>query len=157
MSQTVKTLLAFLAVALLLSACGATHSSSTYSRQQMGRAATVSKGVIVSLREVKISGTRSGIGASAGAAGGAVAGSYVGGSTRANVLGAIGGAVAGGIAGAVAENEATKTTATEFLIKEENGDLIAVVQTNDDNLKPKEKILIMRMDKIRIVRDNSEN
>lgn len=133
--------------------CAATHGSSTYSRQQMGRAATVTKGVIVSLRIVKISGTRSGFGAATGAAGGGIAGSTAGGGNAGTAAAVLGGVVVGGILGAAAEEGMTKTTATEFLIKEENGDLIAVVQKNDDNLAVGEKVLIMRMDKIRIVRD----
>lgn len=144
-------------LALSLSGCYTTHSSSTYSRQQMGRAATVTHGVIVSMREVDIKGTESGIGATSGAAAGAIGGSYAGGTGRTTALGVIGGAVAGGVVGALAEGEVTKTKATEFLIKEENGDLIAIVQLNDQDLKPNEKILIMRMDKIRIVRDTTES
>ena len=142
-------------IALTLSGCYATHSSSTYTRQQMGRAATVSKGVIVSMREVDIQGTNSGVGATSGAAAGAIGGSYAGSGGRGTAVGVIGGAVVGGVVGAVAEGEATKAKATEFLIKEENGDMIAIVQVNDQNLRPKEHVLIMRMDKIRIVRDNT--
>jgi len=123
----------------------------------MGRAATVSKGVIVSMREVDIEGTNSGVGATSGAAAGAVGGSYAGSGGRSTAVGVIGGAVVGGIVGAVAEGAATKAKATEFLIKEENGDMIAIVQVNDQNLRPKEQVLIMRMDKIRIVRDSTED
>ena len=149
-----KSIVTALVVSLLVITVGcATRGSSTYTRQQLGRVASVSHGVIVSMRIVEIAGTSSGVGATAGAAGGAVVGSYVGGGTRGTVLGVIGGAVIGGIAGAVIEGAATQTTATEFLIQEENGDLIAIVQKNDDNLQPDDHVLIMRLDRVRIVRD----
>jgi outer membrane lipoprotein SlyB len=123
----------------------------------MGRTATVMQGVIVALRDVKVSGTSSGLGAAAGAAGGGVAGSYIGGSdVRANILGAIGGAVVGGIAGAAVERAATEAGAVEFIIKQDNGQLIALVQTNEEGLNIGEDVLILRSDKVRVIRDRTK-
>jgi len=121
----------------------------------MGRAATVMSGLIVSIREVHISGTNTGVGSTAGAVAGATAGSQIGGSVEANIIGAVGGAVVGGIVGAIAEGALTEAGAVEFIIKQENGQVISVVQINDENLQEGEKILIIRSNKVRIIRDTA--
>ena len=138
---------------LFVLGCAPRQTASTYSPQQMGRAATVMKGKIISMREVNVSGSQSGIGATTGAAAGAVAGSNVGGSTRSNILGAIGGAVVGGIAGATVEQAATEGKAVEFIIQQENGQSIAVVHTNEESLAVGDPVMILRSDRVRIVRD----
>lgn len=143
------------AVLLTLAACAPANTANTYSREQMGRAATVMKGKVTAVRDVKVSGTQSGLGAGAGAAGGAVAGSTVGGGARSNILGAIGGAVVGGVAGAVAEGAATAGGAVEFIIHQDNGQDIAVVQTNEDGLKIGDTVLILRSDKVRVIKDQT--
>ena len=156
MSKMIRVLLVIL-LASLAAGCLKPQGASTYSRQQMGRAASVIEGTIISIRAVDISGTSSGVGSGAGAAAGAVGGSYAGGDARTAVLGAIGGAVVGGIAGAVAESEATRTKASEFLISLENGDKIAIVQVNEQNLKVGDDILLLKSDRVRIVRDPTKN
>ena len=119
----------------------------------MGRAASVQEGEIIATRIVNVSGTKSGVGAGAGAAAGAVGGSYIGGDPRANVLGAIGGAVVGGMAGAAAEEATTAGNATEFLVALDNGDKVAIVQVNEDDLQVGDRILLLKSDRIRIIRD----
>jgi outer membrane lipoprotein SlyB len=141
---------------VILSSCAPHRPTSSYSREQMGRTATVMQGVIVAMREVRISGTSSGLGAATGAAGGGVAGSYIGGDARANVLGAIGGAVIGGIVGAAVERAATEAGAIEFIIKQDNGQLFAVVQTNEETLAVGENVLILRSDRVRVIRDRTK-
>ena len=122
----------------------AVHSPSNYTRPEMGRAATVMTGVILALRDVQISGTKSGVGAAAGAAAGATGGAAAGGDAAGAVVGAIGGAIVGGVIGAVTEEALTRAGAVEFIIKQENGQTIAVVQINEDNLVVGDKILILR-------------
>jgi len=151
-----RILISILLVAVV-SGCLKPQGASTYTRQQMGRTASVAEGTIISMREVDIAGTASGTGSGAGAAAGAVGGSYAGGDARTAVLGAIGGAVVGGVAGAVAESEITKTKATEFLIAMDNGDKIAIVQMNDENLKVGDNILMLKSDRVRIVRDPTKS
>jgi len=140
---------------LSLTSCAPLHPTSSYSREQMGRTATVMQGMVVAVRDVKISGTSSGLGAAAGAVGGGTAGSYIGGDARSNILGAIGGAVVGGIAGAAVERAATEAGAVEFIIRQDNGQLVAVVQTNDEALAVGEKVLILRSDRVRVIRDRT--
>lgn len=152
-----KLILAIFMSFTALSGCVKAPDASTYSRAQMGRAATVMKGEVISARSVKVSGSNSGLGAAAGAGSGAVAGSYLGGSTRGNVIGAIGGAVVGGIAGSIAEQSLTESGAVEFIVKQENGQVIAIVQTNDENLGAGDHVLILRSDRVRLIRDTTEH
>lgn len=141
---------------LMLIAC-APQGSDTYSTSDMGRVATVMKGKILSMRKVNISGSQSGVGAGAGAIAGGIGASGIGGGVRANAFAAVGGAVVGGVAGAVAEEVMTKSNAMEFIVQQENGQTIAVVQTNDDQLATGDKVLILRSGTARIIKDNTVN
>jgi outer membrane lipoprotein SlyB len=121
----------------------------------MGRVATVMKGKIISMRNVNISGTQSGVGAGAGAIAGGVGASGIGNGGRSNTVAAVGGAVVGGVAGAVAEEVMTKSTAMEFIVQQENGQTVAVVQQNDENLAVGDKVMILRSGTARIIRDTT--
>ncbi len=131
------------------------HSGSTYERGEMGAPAYFKKGVILSVRDVKIKGTESGAGAAAGAAAGGLAGSTLGGNTATRALGGLGGAVIGGIVGHTTENVITGGDASEFIIQPDEGEPYSVVQVNDEDLKAGERILIMESGKLRIVRDST--
>lgn len=69
----------------------------------------VRTGVVESVREVSLEGTKSGVGTIGGAAIGGVAGSNVGGGDG-RIVGAIVGAVLGGLAGSVIEAAAPRRT-----------------------------------------------
>ena len=131
------------------------HSGSTYERGEMGSPATFKKGVILSVRSVKIKGTESGAGAAAGAVAGGLAGSTLGGSTATRALGGLGGAVIGGIVGHTTENLITGGDASEFIVQPDAGEPYAIVQVNDEELKAGERVLIIESGMLRIVRDNS--
>jgi outer membrane lipoprotein SlyB len=131
------------------------HSGYTYERGEMGAPASFKKGVILSVRDVKIKGTESGAGAAAGAAVGGLTGSTLGGSTATRALGGLGGAVIGGIVGHATENAITGGDASEFIVQPDAGEPYAIVQVNDEELKAGERILIIESGKLRIVRDNS--
>ena len=131
------------------------HSGSTYERGEMGAPTTFKKGVILSVRDVKIKGTESGVGAAAGATAGGLAGSTLGGNTATRALGGLGGAVIGGIIGHTTENVITGGDASEFIVQPDAGDPYAIVQVNDEELKAGERILIIESGQLRVVRDNS--
>ncbi len=131
------------------------HSGSTYERGEMGSPAYFKKGVILSVRDVKIKGTESGAGAAAGAAAGGLAGSTLGGNTATRALGGLGGAVIGGIVGHTTENVITGGSASEFIVQPDEGEPYSVVQVNDEKLKAGERVLIMESGKLRIVRDKT--
>lgn len=137
----------------ILAGCAQDRSNTTYSRSQLGQAAVVTKGQIVSMRSVRIAGSQSGVGLAGGAVAGGIAGSYLGGGHRANALGVLGGALVGGAAGAVTESALTEGNAVEFTVREDNGQVVAVVQTNEEQLRPGERVLLIgSRDKIRIAR-----
>jgi outer membrane lipoprotein SlyB len=148
-SSTVIALL----VALSLTACGGVHSGGTYARGQAGEEQHVSRGTIVSMRDVRIDGTNSGIGQIGGGVLGGVAGSTIGSGTRATIAGAVVGAVAGAVLGTVAEQQVTRTTATEFTVREESGLVIAVVQDNDEGLREGDRVVVLRGSRTRVIRD----
>lgn len=146
---------AVFALLMALAACSP-QGSNTYARSDMGRVATVMKGKILSMRGVNITGTQSGLGAGAGALAGGVGASGIGNGGRSNAVAAVGGAVVGGIAGAVVEETMTNSTAMEFIVQQENGQTIAVVQTNDDQLAVGDKVLVLRSGTARLIRDNTK-
>src|SRR5688500_13316873 len=99
-------ILAAAAFATVLTGCAPGLGGSSYSREQARREQTVRMGVVESVREVKLEGTRSGVGPAAGAVVGGVAGSTIG-SGRGSAVAAVLGAVAGGVAGQAAEQGVT--------------------------------------------------
>lgn len=119
--------LSLLLVALLLGACASSKSGEVYTRDQARREMTVRKGVVESVRPVRMEGTKSGVGAMAGAAVGGVAGSTVGGG-KGQIVGAVLGAVAGGLAGSAVEEGVTRKEALEITVELDGGRMIVVVQ-----------------------------
>jgi outer membrane lipoprotein SlyB len=142
-----------LIAALAATACAPVHSGSTYSRSQAGQEQRVSRGTILAMREVKVEGTDTGAGKIGGAVIGGAAGSTLGQGNRANVAGAAAGAVLGAVLGSMAESRITERPATEFTVREETGLTIAVVQANDENLREGERVMVLRGNQVRIVRD----
>lgn len=84
--------------AVILSGCATGLGGSTYSRDQARQEQSVRTGVVESVREVQLEGTRSGVGAVAGGVAGGIGGSYMGNGTL-GALGAVLGAVGGGLVG----------------------------------------------------------
>lgn len=139
------------ALMLGVAGCGPRNTNTTYTQADIGRTAEVSYGVIVSMRPVAVQG-HYGVGALGGAAAGGVAGSFIGGDPRANILGAIGGALIGGLVGAGVEQSATSGQAMEFIIREDSGQTISVVQTNEEAFQPSERVVLTRGARTRIAR-----
>ncbi len=133
--------LAFLAV--FLAACASSNSGSVYSRDEARKTQTVKTGVVESVRQVKLEGTKSPVGTVAGGAVGGIAGSSIGGDGKSGMVGAVLGAVVGGIAGAMAEEGITRKDALEITIKLDGGGLVAIVQEADEVFKAGEKVRII--------------
>lgn len=114
--------------ALLVAACATgSKSGDVYSRDQARHEMTVRKGVVESVRQVAMEGTKSGVGTMAGAAIGGVAGSSVG-QGKGSIIAAVVGAVAGGVAGQALEESGTRKNALEITVQLDGGKLIVVVQ-----------------------------
>ena len=135
--------LALAAPLLPLSACAPTHTNSTYSAYEIGQPAQVAYGVIVSMRPVVVQAQNSGIGGLGGAAVGATAGSFIGNNdVRANILGAIVGGIAGAVAGNAIESSVGQDQAVEFIIREDNGNTVSVVQTNGQDFRVGDRVVL---------------
>ncbi|TSA56528.1 MAG: glycine zipper 2TM domain-containing protein [Methylophilaceae bacterium] len=127
---------------LLLGACASSNSGSVYSREDARKAQTVRTGVVESVRQVKLEGTKSPIGTVAGAAVGGVAGSSIG-QGKGSTIGAVLGAVVGGLAGSAGEEMLTRKDALEITVKLDGGGLTAVVQEADELFKPGDKVRLI--------------
>jgi len=126
----------------LLSACATSKSGDVYTRDQTRQAQTVRMGVVESVRQVKIEGTKSGIGAGTGAVVGGVAGSTMGGG-KGKILTTVIGAVAGGLAGSAAEEGLMKTDGIEITVKLDNGSMLAIVQEATEPFHPGERVRLL--------------
>ncbi len=139
-----------LAATLGLAACAPARTNTTYSSADIGRTAQVSYGTIVSMRPVTLQNRPTGVGAVGGAVAGGVAGSMIG-RGGGSVLAAVGGAVLGGVLGNAVESSASTGDAVEFIIQEDNAPQpISVVQTNEDNFRPGERVILSRGARTRI-------
>lgn len=127
--------------ALTLGAC-ASQSGSSYERSQTRGEQSVRLGVVESVRNVTIEGTKSGVGAVAGAAVGGIGGSSVGGG-KGSTAGAVVGAVLGGLAGNAIEDSTTKQAGIEITVKLDNGQLTAITQAADEVFRPGERVRIL--------------
>ena len=152
MRNTVQSLVLVAAVAVL-SAC-ATSSPDVISRQDAQVAAQVQDGIVISIRQVTVDGSQSGMGAAAGGIVGAAVGT--GGSTiqREKIgLGVLAG-VAGALAGNAIERMATKEEAFEIIVQLRNGDRRAIVQAkgNETLLAGDSVIIVTSGGKVRVSR-----
>ena len=102
-------LLLIAALSVLVAACASSNSGSVYKRDDARKVQTVKTGVVESVRQVKLEGTKTPIGTIAGGAVGGIAGGSVG-SGRGSALVAVLGAVAGAIAGSAIEEGDRKST-----------------------------------------------
>jgi len=139
--------------ATLLAAC-ATSSPDVIQRGDAQRLSQVQDGVVLSVRDVVVDGSQSGIGATVGGVAGAVAGATRGGSSaESNVIGLLVG-VAGAAAGNAIERMATRENAVEVLVQLKGGERRAVVQAKgEQTLIPGDAvILVTTAGKVRLVK-----
>jgi outer membrane lipoprotein SlyB len=135
--------IAFIAAStLLLAGCPAGLGGKDYSRDQARTVQEVQMGLVESVREVNIEGTKSPVGAGAGAVVGGVAGSTVGGGTG-RVITTTVGALLGGLGGAAAEEAVTRQRGLEITVKLDSGRLIAITQAADEEFKVGERVRVL--------------
>ncbi|MFA7386955.1 MAG: glycine zipper 2TM domain-containing protein [Thiohalobacteraceae bacterium] len=128
--------------AAFLGGCAASQSGGAYSRAQARQVQEVEMGVVESVRQVQIEGTKTPIGSGAGAVVGGVAGSNIGGGSG-RTVGAILGAVGGGLAGAAAEEGITRRAGLEITVRMDSGRIIAVTQEADENFSVGERVRVL--------------
>lgn len=140
--KRIPALLASLAAAAVLAGC-TTTSPDVIGRQDANRLSTVLDGTVLSVRDVTVEGSQSGVGASAGGVVGAIAGSSIGG-RRESAAGAVLGAVAGAVVGNAAERMGTREEAVEIMVQLRNGERRAIVQAKGgEQLKPGDAVVIV--------------
>jgi outer membrane lipoprotein SlyB len=142
-----------LAALAMLPGCQPNVSPDTYSVGGVGQTNRAVRAKVIAVREVKISGSKSGVGGTAGAAAGATAGSAIGGGARSNILGAIGGAVIGGVAGAAIEEGSTRQNGFEYVVETSNGALLTLVQGGEVPFRIGDSVLVLYGSPSRIVAD----
>ena len=135
--------LTLLAAAMVaIGGCAGGLGGGDYSRDQTRAVQEVQMGVVESVREVNIEGTKTPIGAGAGAVVGGVAGSTVGGG-RGSIVGATVGAVLGGLGGAATEEAVTRQKGLEITVKLDSGRMIAVTQAADEQFRVGDRVRIL--------------
>jgi outer membrane lipoprotein SlyB len=139
--RTTQVLVAAL-LSLILAGCASSNSGSVYSRDEARKVQTIKTGMVESVRQVKLEGTKSPVGTVAGGAVGGIAGSSIG-SGHGSAVAAIIGAVVGGIAGSALEEGITRKDALEITVKLDGGGLVAVVQEADDQFKAGDKVRLV--------------
>ena len=127
---------------IMVSGCATGLSDSDYSRGQARQEQSVRTGIVESVREVQLEGTRSGVGAVAGAVAGGIGGSEMG-HGKLGALGAVLGAVGGGLVGQALEEGVTRRKGIEITVKLDNGSLVAITQDADEVFKPGERVRIL--------------
>jgi outer membrane lipoprotein SlyB len=125
-----------------LAGCASSKSGSAYTRDQTRQEMVVRTGIVESVREVQIEGTKSGVGTAAGAVVGGVGGSNIGGG-KGQIVGAVVGAVVGGLAGSAIEEGVTKKTGLEITVRLDNGQLTAIVQEGDEVFHAGERVRLL--------------
>jgi outer membrane lipoprotein SlyB len=123
-------ILSFCVITALLAGCVSSQSGEVYSRSQAQQAQSVQMGTVEFVKQVKVEGTKSGIGAVVGGIAGGVAGSTIGGGDG-QKLATLGGALGGAAAGALAEEKLTDYDGLEITVKLDSGSAIVVVQKAD--------------------------
>jgi len=137
-----KKLFFALLIACGLTACGIGNTNTTYTRGSIGQQGQVSYGTIISMNVINTAGTNT-VGTVGGAVAGGAAGSMIGGNTAVNIIGGVGGAILGGMVGSAAEQAMTRDTAMEFIVQKQNGQVIAIVQSNELHLRVGDPVMLI--------------
>lgn len=136
----------FFAIALVLAAtaCAPTVAPPLYSAYDAGRPMTVERGIVESVRLVKMQGQPTGAGAAVGSTVGAIAGAAAGSdSYSGSWWGALAGALIGGLAGNAIEADAAQREGLEVRVQVDDGRTLVVVQGAEERLQPGEAVEVL--------------
>lgn len=140
--NTIKVAGVMLIAAMVMGGCASSMSGGAYTRSQARQVQEVQMGVVDSVRQVQIEGTKTPVGTIGGAAVGGIAGSNIGGG-KGSAVGAILGAVVGGVAGSAIEEGVTKKNGLEITVKLDNGRMFAVTQEADEDIRPGDRVRVL--------------
>lgn len=141
-----------LALALLPAACGDRFSPDVYATRAVQQADKVEQGIIVGVRQVRVSAEGS-TGAATGAAAGGVIGAQAPGAGIVSALGGVGGALVGGLLGKGAEHTVVDTAAFEYIVRTSRNDLMRVTQQDREPLRRGQQVLLIMGSQARVVPD----
>lgn len=144
-----------LALPLLLAACGQRFSPDTYATRAVQQMNRVEQGVVIGRRSVAVQADGA-TGATSGAAAGGIIGAQSPGGDMTRAIGGVGGALVGGLFGAATERVAGDTTATEYIVRKTNGDLVSVTQRDATPLDIGQRVLVIGGAQARIVADYTQ-
>lgn len=142
MKQWMKTMALLAALGVLTSGCTTRSSGVTYTSDEARRVQYVAYGTVTGVREVTIQDEESGLGVAGGGIAGGVAGSTIGGGSG-STLGTLGGALAGAALGHIAEKQMRTDAGLEIEVRQENGQIISVVQSADVLFEVGERVRIL--------------
>jgi len=135
-------------IASLLALPGCTNiSGKGYTAEDTRIVQKVHYGTVRSIQEVQVEGNTQGV---VGAAGGGVAGGVLGslvGKGHGSTVGAVVGALAGAGLGYAGEKVVTKQGGFEIEVQLDNGQIISVVQGNDQVFTPGERVRVLESSK----------
>jgi outer membrane lipoprotein SlyB len=123
--------------------CASSMEGDTYTRGQVRQVENVQMATVQSVRNVKIEGTKSAIGAGAGTIIGGVAGANSNHGSAGSVIASVVGAVVGGMAGAGIEEGITRQAGLEITIKYDDGKMVAVVQGDNEKFKVGDRVRVI--------------
>lgn len=139
-----KNIILLASAALLLSSCARKIESDIYSSNQVGEVSVTYAGVIKSVREVFVENggqlENNGLGIAGGGVAGGVLGNALG---RGNFVPTAAGAIAGVVTGSFIEKKLKQQFAFEYVIELENGNLMTVVQGQDQLLSIGQPVYVM--------------
>ena len=119
------------------------RGANTYSSTETGQLSSVLEGNIISIKQVRLSGSK-GMGSGISTALGAVAGaSAVGSDDSDKATGAIIGGLLGAMAGRAIEENATADTGFEFLVRLSSGAIKAFVQKSKQGLRVGDQVYVL--------------
>lgn len=141
------------AISFVLVACTKNISPNAYSAGSVGQVNRTISAVVISAREIDVTGSNA-LGASAGAVAGGAGGSMLGGGNVAGgIVGAVGGAVVGGLVGAAIESNVTQQKGMEYVVETENGNLMTLAQGDDTIFTVNQRVLVLYGSPSRLIAD----
>jgi outer membrane lipoprotein SlyB len=145
---------AFLLVALI-SGCAKQYSPNVYSPGGMQQANKVERATVQNVREVDVNDPSLGLGTAAGAAAGGIAGSQIG-KGGGNAAAVLGGVLIGGAIGWLIEQDTKATTAYEYILEKQNGDLITLAQKQEQPFAMGDHVFVLYGVQARVIPDSSK-
>jgi outer membrane lipoprotein SlyB len=139
-------------LAVLVAGCSPSYSPDTYSSTAVQQASKVEQGVVVGARAVGVQASGA-TGAVTGAAAGGIVASQAPGGGVGWALTTLGGSLVGGLVGTGIERAAGDTTATEYIVRKANNELVSVTQKDAVPLPIGSKVLVIAGSQARIVID----